>query len=56
MLKKKKYAKWDNDDEAPDWGDLKKREQEDAVQLKKVEKVRLQYVKSYFIRNAANSV
>ena len=23
MLKKKKYAKWGNDDEGPDWGDLK---------------------------------
>ena len=39
MLKKKKYAKWDDGEEAPDWGELKKREQEEQMQLKKVEKV-----------------
>ena len=29
MLKKKKYAKWGNDDDGPDWGDLKHNEQEE---------------------------
>merc|ERR1712106_1295516 len=36
MLKKKKYAKWGNDDEGPDWGDLKHNEKEEEPVLKKV--------------------
>jgi len=40
MLKKKQYQKWGNDEDAPDWGELKKREEEEVVQLKKVERVR----------------
>ncbi len=39
LLKKKKYAKFGADDEAPDWGDLKHVEEEEPVTLKKVEKV-----------------
>ena len=39
MLKKKKYAKWGNEEPPPDWGDLRKREEEEVPQLKKVEKV-----------------
>ena len=40
MLKKKKYAKWGNDEDAPEWGDLKHVDEEEQVKLKKVEKVR----------------
>ena len=40
MLKKKKYAKWGNDDEGPDWGDLKHNEKEEEPVLKKVKEVR----------------
>ena len=39
MLKKKKYAKWGNDDEGPDWGDLKHHDEPEPPALKKVEKV-----------------
>ena len=39
MLKKKKYAKWGNDDEGPDWGDLKHNEKEEEPVLKKVKEV-----------------
>jgi hypothetical protein len=39
MLKKKNYGKWDNDDQDPDWGDLKHVEEEAMPVLKKVEKV-----------------
>ena len=39
MLKKKKYAKWDNDEGPPDWGDLKHQEEEQAAALKSVQKV-----------------
>ena len=38
MLKKKRYGKWDDGDEEPDWGNLKAVEKE-VPQLKKVEKV-----------------
>ena len=40
MLKKRRYAKWDNDQGDPDWGDLKEVEKPQIPQLKKVEKVR----------------
>ena len=40
MLKKKKYAKWAQDEQDPDWGDLKHVEEEVKPVLKKVEKVR----------------
>lgn len=40
MLKKRKYAKWGDKKEDPDWGDLKEVEKP-MPQLKKVEKVRL---------------
>jgi hypothetical protein len=51
MLKKKKYAKWGNDDEGPDWGDLKHHEQEEQL-LKKVERVCLTFnpFQTYFRR------
>ena len=39
MLKKKKYAKWANGDEGPDWGDLKHNEKEQEIALKKVKEV-----------------
>lgn len=39
MLKKRKYAKWGEKKEDPDWGDLKEVEKP-LPQLKKVEKVR----------------
>ena len=39
MLKKKKYAKWGNDDGGPDWGDLKHHDQEPEPELKKVKEV-----------------
>ena len=39
MLKKRRYAKWDNDQGDPDWGDLKEVEKPQIPQLKKVEKV-----------------
>lgn len=38
MLKKRKYAKWGNQKEDPDWGDLKEVEKP-LPALKKVEKV-----------------
>lgn len=38
MLKKRKYAKWGNQKEDPDWGDLKETEKPKPA-LKKVEKV-----------------
>lgn len=38
MLKKRKYAKWGEKKEDPDWGDLKEVEKP-LPQLKKVEKV-----------------
>lgn len=40
MLKKRKYAKWGDDKEDPNWGDLKEVEKPIPA-LKKVEKVRL---------------
>lgn len=40
MLKKRKYAKWGNQKEDPDWGDLKETEKPKPA-LKKVEKVRM---------------
>ena len=39
MLKKKKYAKWGNDDNGPDWGDLKHNEKEEEPCLKKAPEV-----------------
>lgn len=39
MLKKRKYAKWGNKNEDPDWGDLKEVEKPAPPALKKVEKV-----------------
>ena len=43
MLKKKKYAKWANGDEGPDWGDLKHNEKEQEIALKKVKEVGTHY-------------
>ena len=40
MLKKKKYAKWGNDDQGPDWGDLKHHDQEPEPEIEKVKEVR----------------
>ena len=42
MLKKKKYAKWGNDDGGPDWGDLKHHDQEPEPEIQKVKEVRHQ--------------
>ena len=39
MLKKKKYAKWGNDDGGPDWGDLKHNDKEEEPCLKKAPEV-----------------
>ena len=39
MLKKKKYAKWGNDDQGPDWGDLKHHDQPEEPELQKVKEV-----------------
>lgn len=44
MLKKRKYAKWGEKKEDPDWGDLKEVEKP-VPALKKVEKVRLNLYK-----------
>ncbi|KAK2728044.1 hypothetical protein QYM36_008501, partial [Artemia franciscana] len=38
MLKKRKYAKWKQEQDDPDWGKLKEVEQEKKPQLKKVER------------------
>lgn len=43
MLKKRKYAKWGNQKEDPDWGDLKEVEKP-MPQLKKVEKVSYMFI------------
>ena len=43
MLKKRRYAKWDNEQGDPDWGDLKEVEKPQIPQLKKVEKVSRTY-------------
>ena len=40
MLKKKKYAKWGNDDQGPDWGDLKHHDKPEEPELKEVKPVR----------------
>ena len=48
MLKKKKYAKWGNDDGGPDWGDLKHHDQEPEPEIQKVKEVRHQTSESYF--------
>lgn len=47
MLKKRKYAKWDDGQKDPDWGDLKEVEKPMAT-LKKVEKVRLMFMRICF--------
>ena len=39
MLKKKKYAKWGNDDGGPDWGDLKHNDKEEEPCLAKAPEV-----------------
>lgn len=44
MLKKRKYAKWGEKKEDPDWGDLKETEKP-IPPLKKVEKVRCIFFK-----------
>lgn len=44
MLKKRKYAKWGEKKEDPDWGDLKETEKPTPA-LKKVEKVNILYYK-----------
>ena len=43
MLKKKKYAKWGNDDQGPDWGDLKHHDKEEEPCLKEVKPVSQSY-------------
>lgn len=48
MLKKRKYAKWGEKKEDPDWGDLKEVEKP-LPQLKKVEKVSLYIVCSTYL-------
>lgn len=47
MLRKRKYAKWDDGKNDPDWGDLKEVDKP-IPQLKKVEKVRLMFHIYYF--------
>ena len=51
MLKKKKYAKNQLDDQGPDWGDLKPVEGEPAPVLKKTDKVIHFSHKSLFSRD-----
>lgn len=46
MLKKRKYAKWGEKKEDPDWGDLKETEKP-IPPLKKVEKVNIHYHKTF---------
>lgn len=53
MLKKRKYAKWGEKKDDPDWGDLKEVEKP-LPQLKKVEKVSLcslcfSFLQNYFL-------
>lgn len=50
MLKKRKYAKWGEKKEDPDWGDLKEVEKP-LPQLKKVEKVRVVVVFMLLMKN-----
>ena len=50
MLKKKKYAKWGNDDGGPDWGNLKEVPQDQDPGLKKVEKVGIILLHSNIIK------
>lgn len=51
MLKKRKYAKWGEKKDDPDWGDLKETDKP-IPPLKKVEKVCIQFVLSnLFIHN-----
>ena len=45
MLKKKKYAKNQLDDQGPDWGELKPFEVEQPPVLKKTEKVTTNWVR-----------
>ena len=40
LLKRKRYSEWDKDKGDPDWGELKKAEQEQKPMLKHVEKVK----------------
>lgn len=47
MLRKRKYAKWDDGSKDPDWGDLKETEKPIPA-LKKVEKVRLLFMRVCF--------
>lgn len=55
MLKKKKYAKWDNGEGPPDWGDLKHLEEEQQAALKAVTKVGREYPPSVsLIRKTTN--
>lgn len=50
MLKKRKYAKWGNDNKDPDWGDLKEVEKPPAPALKKVERVsRLMFMFNFIL-------
>lgn len=49
MLKKRKYAKWDDKKEDPDWGDLKEVEKP-LPALKKVEKVRVRIYKIFVLK------
>lgn len=55
MLKKRKYAKWGEKKEDPDWGDLKEVEKP-APQLKKVEKVgsKVEFINVYKIISLLN--
>lgn len=46
MLKKRKYAKWGENKEDPNWGDLKEVEKP-LPALKKVEKVRLTFIQIF---------
>ena len=54
MLKKKKYAKNQLDDQGPDWGDLKPVENEPVPVLKKTEKVIQQDLSSFKLNILTN--
>lgn len=47
MLKKRRYQKWDKEEQDPNWGDLKETEKP-LPALKKVERVRSRLFSAYY--------
>lgn len=50
MLKKRKYAKWGQDNNDPNWGDLKEVQKPEPPALKKVERVSFMFVTKFYIQ------